>query len=603
MTQPERSHSRCATSSYRARLASVAFAGVLIVASACHVSPHAGNPSNGLQYQEVAADLGEPWDEAFARLDHYVRQQLDEWALPGMALSLTDADRVLGVWTYGFANLDARAPVQPETLFLMGSIGKSFTAICILQEHERGTIDLQAPVHEYLPWFEVDSSRQPITVHDLLTHTAGIINGSDLAPHGHYEAWALRDSRLAIGPAADRFHYSNVGYKTLGVLLEAVRGEPLGATLEAGILQPLGMTASHGSITTATRLLSATAYRPAYDDRPTLPGAPLVPAEWHEYGAGDGSVTSTPADMAAYVRMLLNGGQGPAGRILSEDSFELFTNRGTESGDNSYYGYGIGVTDLDGRTLLSHGGGHLSFVSSIVADPGAGLGAAVMINGSGPAGAVARFALDLAVAVRAGKELPEPPPTRDREHIDDAEDYSGTYRSDSRQITVVADAGRLFLQVAPAGGSESEPDSRQIPLLRMRNDAFIVDDPGFARFPLVVGREDDAVVEAFHGAEWFRHERYSGPQSFEPPESWRAYEGHYRSHNPWTGNFRVVGRKGGLYLVYPGGFAMRLIPLEEGVFAVGNENAAERIRFGALASGKTLSVRLSGADYYRAFTP
>ena len=139
--------------------------------------------------------------------------------------------------------------------------------------------------------------------------------------------------------------------------------------------------------------------------------------------------------------------------------------------------------------------------------------------------------------------------------------------------------------------------------MRLRNDSFVVDHPEFARFPLVVGREDGAVVEAFHGAEWFRHEDYDGPESFELPESWRSFEGHYRSHNPWTNNFRVLARKGNLYLVYAGGWAAQLFPLEDGIFAVGNEDAAERIHFGALASGRALSVRLSGGDYYRAFTP
>ncbi len=204
-------------------------AGSLTVGSilgGCSNPADTGDGSTGPQYQEVATDLDEAWHEAFTLLDRFAQQQVDEWALPGVAIALTDADRLLGVWTYGFANLDARTPVRPDTLFLMGSIGKSFTAVAVLQEHERGTIDLHAPVQNYLPWFEVESELPPITVHDLLTHTAGIINGSDLAPHGYYEAWALRRSRRVTGPG-ERYHYSNVGYKTLGLLLEAVRGEPL----------------------------------------------------------------------------------------------------------------------------------------------------------------------------------------------------------------------------------------------------------------------------------------------------------------------------------------------------------------------------------------
>lgn len=580
-------------------------AGSLTVGSilgGCSNPADTGDGSTGLQYQEVATDLDESWYEAFTLLDRFAQQQVDEWALPGVAMALTDADRLLGVWTYGFANLDARSPVGPDTLFLMGSIGKSFTAVAVLQEHERGTIDLHAPAQSYLPWFEVESELPPITVHDLLTHTAGIINGSDLAPHGYYEAWALRRSRRVTGPG-ERYHYSNVGYKTLGLLLEAVRGEPLREILEAGILEPLGMTASHGSITHQTRRLSAVAYRPLYDDRPALPGAPLVPNGWHEYGAGDGSIASTPVDMAAYVRMLLNRGEGPEGRVLSEDSFELFTDKAIEVVQNRHYGYGLGVLEVDGRTLVGHGGGHLSFTSQIFADLDAGVGAVVMMNTGGPADRIARFAVDLAAAVRRGEDLPALPEPQDRERVENAEEYTGTYRSDSRQVAVVADGDRLFLEVAPNDGSGSDQPAERIRLLRLVSDSFIVDHPDFERFPLVVDREDGAVVEAFHGAEWFRHERYKGPESFELPESWHSYVGHYRSHNPWMTNFRVLARKGRLYLVFPRGGAQQLFPLEDGVFAVGDENAAERIRFSALAAGRALSARLGGGDYYRAFNP
>ena len=581
-------------------------AGSLTVGSilgGCRNPADTGDGSTGLQYQEVATDLDESWYEAFTLLDRFAQQQVDEWALPGVAMALTDAGRLLGVWTYGFANLDARSPVGPDTLFLMGSIGKSFTAVAVLQEHERGTIDLHTPVQRYLPWFEVESELPPITVHDLLTHTAGIINGSDLAPHGYWEAWALRHSRRMTGPG-ERYHYSNVGYKTLGLLLEAVRGEPLGEILEAGILVPLGMTASHASITHETRRLSAVAYRPLYDDRPALPGAPLVPAGWHEYGAGDGSIASTPVDMTAYVRMLLNRGEGPEGPVLSEDSFELFTDKAIEVGENGHYGYGLRVQEVDGRTLVGHGGGHLSFTSQIFADLDAGVGAVVMMNTGGPAaGRIARFAVDLATAVRRGQDLPALPEPQDHERFENAEEYTGTYRSDSRQVAVVADGERLFLEVTPNDGSGSDQTAGRIRLLRLVSDSFIVDHPDFARFPLVVDREDGTVVEAFHGAEWFRHERYKGPESFELPESWHSYVGHYRSHNPWTTNFRVLARKARLYLVFPRGGARQLFLLEDGVFAVGDKNAAERIRFSAPAAGRALSAKFGGGDYYRAFTP
>ena len=95
--------------------------------------------------------------KAVAHIDHYIVASMREQATPGLALAITDRERVLAVRSYGYANLDARAPVTDDTLFQFGSIGKSFTAICFLQLAEEGKVDLHAPVTDYLPWFSVQT--------------------------------------------------------------------------------------------------------------------------------------------------------------------------------------------------------------------------------------------------------------------------------------------------------------------------------------------------------------------------------------------------------------------------------------------------------------
>ena len=229
-----------------------------------------------------------------------------------MAVALTDHEKLLRVSTYGFADVAARTPVTPESLFEIGSIGKSFTNIALLQEREAGRLDLNAPITRYLPWFQVQSEYEPITTHHLMSHTAGLITGTELAPHGRYESWALRNTKTS-SPPGERFHYSNIGYKTLGFLLEDLLGRRYEDIIKSRILDPLGMTATHPVITFETRERAAVAYRCFYDDRPEHPSYPLVPALWGEYGAGDGCLASTPADMAAYLRMFMNQGQGPDG--------------------------------------------------------------------------------------------------------------------------------------------------------------------------------------------------------------------------------------------------------------------------------------------------
>jgi hypothetical protein len=89
-------------------------------------------------------------------------------------------------------------------------------------------------------------------------------------------------------------------------------------------------------------------------------------------------------------------------------------------------------------------------------------------------------------------------------------------------------------------------DGRRIVLEQYGPDQFYVNHPDLALFLLRFGREESQVVEAFHGPDWYVNERYAGPTTFDYPQEWDAHPGHYRSHNPWRSNFRVVLCKGAL---------------------------------------------------------
>ncbi len=462
---------------------------------------------------------------AFARLDQVIPEQMRADNTPGMAVALTDRERLLRVTTYGFADAAARTAVTSDTLFEIGSIGKSFTAIALLQLHEAGRLDLHAPVTDYLPWFAVRSDHAPITVHHLLSHTAGIIGGTDFAPDARAEVWALRETATG-GPPGERFHYSNVGYKALGLLLSRVADEPYGETIRSRILDPLGMTATEPAITHETRRRLAAGYAPFYDDRPPRPGHPLVPATWLETDTGDGSIAATPADMSAYVRMLLNRGQGPNGRLLSAAGFALLTQRVITAWGDAFYGYGVVTQEVNGHTYLGHPGGMVGYFAAIQADLDAGLGAVVLVNGPGRPAATARVAVDLLRAAQEGRELPPVPARPDPTRIENANDYVGTFvdrsRADGKVVTLTGDGEHLLLH----------DDGKRVALERYGDDTFLADHPAYDRFPLRFGRDGDRVVEVTHGPDWYIADGYAGPTTFDYPSAWTAYPGHYRSHNP-----------------------------------------------------------------------
>src|SRR5262245_12008389 len=217
--------------------------------------------------------------------------------LPGMAVAVADADGEVEFTSVGWAEHRRRA-IDDETRFELGSIGKTFTAVLATR-----MLDLQAPVTEYLPWFDVRSAHAPITVEHLLMHTSGLIRAADMSTDSRFDVWALRETEVGF-PPGERFYYSNVGYRTIGYALEEATGAPYREALGALILE-LGLEHTEPEITVEMRGGMAVGYDRLHDDRTPAPDDPLYPAPWLETGTADGSLASTAGDLAAFGRFLL----------------------------------------------------------------------------------------------------------------------------------------------------------------------------------------------------------------------------------------------------------------------------------------------------------
>ncbi|MGE5204044.1 MAG: serine hydrolase domain-containing protein, partial [Chlamydiota bacterium] len=479
--------------------------------------------------------------------------------------------------------------------FEIGSISKSFTAISLLQLHEQGKFDPQQPIARYLPWFSIHSRYRPITGADIMTHTAGLPRDRDDIPSSLYQAAGVRDRWTGYEPGK-YFAYSNVGYQIMGYLLQEITGQPYAQTVRAHILQPLGMSHSDAVFTDDTYKRLAMGYSPLYDDRPYNPTEPLIPATWQEYAAGDGSIVSTAPDLAAYLRMLLNHGAGPHGRIISEESWKLLTQKAVKvpEEENTYYGFGIFSREVEGHQYIGHSGGMIGYSSRIEGDLDNGLGVVALENAPLGPDDIASFVLKAMRAALEGNPLPPLP--EDAAVVKDSGDYAGTYTAaDGRKFVVSNEGGQLALEYK--GG--------KVTLEPRGEDSFFVNHPEFALFDLRFGRDKGKVVEAFYGGEWFTNERYVGLRQFSQPPQWASYTGHYRAAHPWFNNFRIVLRKGKLWLIAPEGEEMTLTPMPGGYFAAAVEGrpSRERIRFDTVVHGKTLRARLSGLAYYRTFTP
>jgi CubicO group peptidase (beta-lactamase class C family) len=373
--------------------------------------------------------------------------------------------------------------VSVETLFQVGSISKSFAALAVLQNVEAGRLDLHVPVTEYLPWFRLREGTEGVTLHRLLSHTAGIVAGMDATPSTLGEALVLART-TAREPG--RFRYSNAGYAVVGLVLEHVTGLPLADVLGRGVLDPAGLGSTAPVVTNALRTRSAVGYEPIDDSGPWRPDLPLAPAPWAETDSAAGSISSTAGDMASYLRLLLARGRG----VVSEESFELMlTPASGLDEDGVGYAYGIGVEHLADRRRIGHNGVTPGFSAAIELDLAAGIGVAVLCN-RGDCGRfapreIAEAIRDLAVALADGTEPPpetawleHAPPPNGEPAADSAAGglpdawraYLGHYRSHSPWLPgfrVIASRGRLAVRL---------PGFVEIPLHQLGDETFALAD-------------------------------------------------------------------------------------------------------------------------------
>jgi len=526
----------------------------------------------------------------FARLDEFITRHMHETGAPGMTLALANRDGLIRVSTYGYADIKAGSRVVPETMFEIGSISKSFVGLALMQLRDEGKLDLNKPIVEYLPWLKINSKFAAITTHHILTHSAGLPGAPLLLDALLGELWTAYEP-------GKRFLYSNTGYNILGFLIEAIDKRPFAEAMRARMIQPLGMSASSPIIINDLRKSMAIGYEPLQEGKPFPVNGQLAEAQWLEVDIAAGSVASTPADMAKYMRMLLNRGALPKGRLISEESFALFTKPLIDSpyrGEPAGYGYGLWVSDIAGHTRLRHTGGMVAFSSSIDVDVTGNIGAFASVNanlrGYRPV-SVTKYAVELFNASADNKPLPEAPaPPPSPTEVKNAADYVGAYTSlDGKKLEFVADGAKLVLVYG----------NRRIVLERAGGDRFIVKHPDLDTYLLGFVRENQLVTQAYHGANWYLGEKYTGPKTFETKKEWEGFVGHYNNDSPWYGDTRVVMRKGQLFVegVQP------LVPRGDGKFGIGDPDGPDWMTFESIVDGRAMRLNFSGIIFRRVFTP
>ncbi|MFW9914276.1 MAG: serine hydrolase domain-containing protein [Candidatus Thorarchaeota archaeon] len=531
-------------------------------------------------------------------LDKYISQVIDEEKTPGLAIAVTDAKKDIWAKNYGFADLQSENEVQASTKFQIGSITKTFTALAILQEIEAGRLNFHAPITDFLPWLTIKSRFGPITIHHLLTHTAGLPQGRYDIPDSKYLVAWLKEYEMRVPPGS-MYWNSDLGYQILSFLLEETTGEKYGKLIQQRILDPLEMLSTESIISHDVQTRTATGYRFLYDDRQRCSQYPLIQAPWIEYRIGDGSIISTATDMAKFLRMLMNQGKGPHGRIIAEDTFNRMIQRHVERWEDSYYGYGIYNKMLGGNPVIGHGGDMLGYLSMMLADLNLLKGVVVLMNGPGGPNSIAEYVLEYYRCKTSGAALPELPKHVVTTIVEEADAFAGIYNGPNGSLEILAKGNRLYVKEEQA----------EFLLEQRYQDVFVVSQGPLSCFSLEFTRNRKGkIIEAHYGPNWYVRGLPAEMAEPDTPEEWEWYIGHYRSQNPWLPSIRIIVRKGKLLAVFPGNvdsesYEATLIQIDYATFSIGEEiPSPEYIKFDTIVSGSTLRLTYTGNVYYRAVT-
>ena len=352
---------------------------------------------------------------AAGRLEGFARERR---GAPGLAVGLIGP----GGWRHEFAvgvgDVASGRPLAAGALMPVASIGKAMTAVALLREHDAGRVDLDAPVHDHLPWLPLATPFGPISVRHLLAHTAGIIGGMEGSPSPIAEALAL-DQTPPGWPPGERASYSNVGYAVLGLVLEQVAGCSYAEAIQHHVLDPCAMTASEAVTTAGAQARAATGHL-------ELDGGALVPAPWAPTTAGSGATLCTAADLGRFLRALI-AGDPP---LLEPGTRDQLLTLAIPLAEGRSYGYGLGV-ELDtegGYRRAGHQGDCPGYHSWAYGCLETGVGVVTLANGpwrspGDPASswAVVDHGLALLRAAALGLDLPPDPPPAAPDPAEDQE--------------------------------------------------------------------------------------------------------------------------------------------------------------------------------------
>lgn len=375
--------------------------------------------------------------EAF--VDGIVEAHRREHNTPGVTVSVVKDGRITFAKGYGFANAETGQRVSgQDTLFRIGSVSKTFIWTAVMLLVERGEIDLDADVNQYLKGMRVpDAFRAPVTMNHLMAHRAGFEDTYELFTVRDEDDLTLTDALKAHMPKrvfapGERTAYSNWGTALAAKIIEDVSGVSFGEFLEGELLTPLAMskTVLEGPSVMPPRFKEKLSAAHEFED-----GAAKT-ADYMEVGpyAPIGGMNASAGDLAVWMLFHLGEGEHDGIRLMSRETHRAMWTRAFEDrSDGADLAHGFFTKPYRGYTAFGHGGATSAFYSYVAFVPELGLGVFVSQNAANDRTLVSDLP-DLIIDHIAGRRsVGETQTGKALEAA--AKDYEGTYFLNRRSFT------------------------------------------------------------------------------------------------------------------------------------------------------------------------
>jgi len=334
-----------------------------------------------------------------AQIEKAVSAFMTANSVPGVSVAVVQNGQPVWSAGFGMSDLEDSAPATSSTLYRLGSISKSITAVAILQLYERGKLDLDAPFQQYCPAFPLKDS--PITSRQLLAHLSGIRHYNqdgkgdvpdDSARHfaSMEESLQLFASDPLLSKPGTQFHYSTYGYTLLGCVLEGAASQKYVDFVRENVFRPAAM--DH---TQADDFFAIVPHRTRWyhkDKSGAVHNAGVLDSSYKIPGGG---LISSADDMANFEAAIL------AGKLLKRTTRDLmWTVAQPTEGKPSHYALGWFIADKFGVHTAGHSGGQQGTDTDFVIAPERNVGVVVLanmdnVNTGALADSILKIALDL----------------------------------------------------------------------------------------------------------------------------------------------------------------------------------------------------------------